>query len=333
MILVYGRLDDPPIARLIEVLQEAGARHARVELTEFDREHLRIEIGPHGVDGCLVVAGQEIPLAQVRSVCARPLGLPKRWSTPGGAARVRILHEQFLEWLDVARALVVSRPRAMQSNASKPLQAQLIGEAGFAVPQTLVTNDEAEARAFWREHGRVIFKSVSGVRSIVQELNERSAEQLDRLALLPTQFQAYVPGVDVRVHVVGERTFAAEIRRPVTDDRYPSQSGAAAILARTQLPGDVAERCVTLAKRMELPLAGIDLRRRPGGEFVCFEVNPMPAYTYYEPHTGLPISRALAALLIDGDRALREPDHGAGNRKSHTEQWQDACPQVASAPS
>ena len=301
MIVVYGRLDDPPIKRLIEALQEAGAQYVLIELTALDREHLRIDIGPYGVDGCLVVAGQEIPMARIRSVYARPLELQKRWPTPDAVARGRILHEQFLEWLDVARALVVSRPRAMQFNASKPLQAQLIGEAGFGVPQTLVTSDEAEARAFWREHKRVIFKSVSGVRSIVQELDEHMARRLDRLALLPTQFQAYVPGVDVRVHVVGTRTFAAEIQSPVTDYRYAARAGAAASLAGTELPCDVADRCVALAERMELPLAGIDLRRRPDGEFVCFEVNPMPAYTYYESHTRLPISQALAALLIGSD--------------------------------
>jgi hypothetical protein len=332
MIVVYGRLDDPPIKRLIEALQDAGAQYVLIELTVLDREHLRIDIGSQGVDGCLVVAGQEIPLASVRSVYARPLELQRRWSTPGAAARVRVLHEQFLEWLDVARALVVSRPRAMQFNASKPLQAQLIGEAGFAVPQTLVTNDEAEARAFWRAHHRVIFKSVSGVRSIVQELDERTAQRLDRLALLPTQFQAYVPGMDVRVHVVGKRTFTAEISSPVTDYRYAGRAGAEASLAAMELPHEVADRCVALAERMELPLAGIDLRRRPDGEFVCFEVNPMPAYTYYESHTGLPISQALAALLIGSDGKWMEDDHGSGNRESHADQRQGACPQAASAP-
>jgi hypothetical protein len=35
---------------------------------------------------------------------------------------------------------------------------------------------------------------------------------------------------------------------------------------------------------------------------VCFEVNPMPAYSHYEAHTGLPIASALVAYL-DGRRA------------------------------
>jgi glutathione synthase/RimK-type ligase-like ATP-grasp enzyme len=197
----------------------------------------------------------------------------------------------------------------MQANASKPLQAQLIGAAGFLVPETLVTSDPAEAQAFWREHTRVVFKSTSGVRSIVQELDQRLAARLPLLAQLPVQFQAYVPGTDVRVHVVGQRTFAVTIDSPVTDYRYAARDGAEAALAPTELPDRVAELCVALARQMELPLAGIDLRRRPDGQYVCFEVNPMPAYTYFEAQTGMPIGPALADLLM-------EARDGAGDRKS-----------------
>jgi ribosomal protein S6-L-glutamate ligase RimK-like protein len=332
MILVYGYLSDPPIKRLIEALQVAYAPYVLVETSTLDREHLRIDMGPNGVDGCLIAAGQELPLKRIHSVYARPLELPTRWITPSAATRVRILHEQLCEWLDVASALVVSRPRAMQSNASKPLQAQLIGEAGFRVPETLVTSDPAEARAFWRHHGRVVFKSVSGVRSIVQELDECNARRLDRVALLPTQFQAYVPGVDVRVHVVGKQTFAAEIHSLVTDYRYAARAGAETSVHAIELPDDLAMRCVALSEAMDLPLTGIDLRRRPDGEFVCFEVNPMPAYTYYEANTGLPISHALAQLLIDADQGFTENHHGTSNGEPQSAQRQGALPQAASSP-
>jgi D-alanine-D-alanine ligase-like ATP-grasp enzyme len=48
---------------------------------------------------------------------------------------------------------------------------------------------------------------------------------------------------------------------------------------------------------MGLELAGIDLRIRPNGEVVCFEVNPSPAFSYYEERTGLPIAAAVARHL------------------------------------
>ncbi|HWN68885.1 MAG TPA: hypothetical protein VNM90_14705, partial [Haliangium sp.] len=63
------------------------------------------------------------------------------------------------------------------------------------------------------------------------------------------------------------------------------------------LPPDVAERCQRTAASLRLPLAGLDLRRTPEGEWYCFEVNPSPCFTYYEHHTGLPIGAAVAAFL------------------------------------
>lgn len=301
MIAVYGRLDDPPVSLLIDALQEASLAYCLLDIRSLGDDEIRL---PGNLDGgCrgrLRVAGQQWPLADFHSVYARPLDPPCRGVGAVRAAAAQRFSASFVDWLDGAQAFVVSRPRAMLANASKPLQAQWIGDGGFRVPPTLVTNDEAEARAFWREHGRVVFKSTSGVRSIVQELDECSAARLPLLGALPVQFQAWVPGVDLRVHVVGKRTFAAEIRSGATDYRYAGASGAAIELAAVELPNDVALRCIELSLAMELPLSGIDLRRRPDGEYVCFEVNPMPAYSYYESQTGLPISHALAQLLHAG---------------------------------
>src|SRR4030095_4971213 len=300
MILIYGRMDDPPLSTTVEALQEAGAEYTLLEQSALDREDLHVEVGPCGVRGNLVASGQDVPLESVHSVCARPLELPSHHWDHAATARARTVHEQLFEWLDVAQALVVNRPRTMQANGSKPLQIQLIGESGFLVPETLVTSDEAEARHFWRQHRRVVYKSISGVRSIVQELDERAAARLGRLAWLPVQFQEFVPGVDVRVHVVGDRAFAAEITGAGIDYRYSARQGGEATLTAVDLHTELGRRCIVLSRQRGLPLSGIDLRRRPDGAYVCFEVNPMPAYSYFEAHTGLPISRALSRLLIEG---------------------------------
>lgn len=296
MIVIFGREDDPPIALVLEALQERGLPYRFVDLRALDRDGIDLDGGPAGLAGCLKAAGQALPLESVSSIYARPLSPGQQWQDPGAAQRAGLRFDTFVAWLDVAAALVVNRPRAMNSNNSKPMQAQWIGAAGFAVPETLVTSCADEARAFWRHHGRVIFKSISGVRSIVRELDEASAARLALIRDLPVQFQAYVPGVDLRVHVVGTRCFAAEIDSDATDYRY-ARGGQQTRLQAHQLPADVGRRCADLAQALELPLAGIDLRLRPDGEYICFEVNPMPAYSYYESNTGLPISLALADLL------------------------------------
>ena len=146
----------------------------------------------------------------------------------------------------------------------------------------------------------MIYKSASGIRSIVRRLEP---EQLDRLGLLrngPAQFQLFVPGQDVRVHTVGERLFATRVKSDAVDYRYARRDGLAVEMEATELPQSVASACLRIARELELLHAGIDLKETPDGEWYCFEVNPCPGFLYYERQTGQPISTALAELLHSG---------------------------------
>ena len=87
----------------------------------------------------------------------------------------------------------------MAVNNAKPYELQQIAGYAFAVPETLVTTSPEAVRTFHERHGRVIYKSVSGVRSIVSILREDAQERLENVANGPTQFLEYVPGCDVRV--------------------------------------------------------------------------------------------------------------------------------------
>ena len=51
---------------------------------------------------------------------------------------------------------------------------------------------------------------------------------------------------------------------------------------------------------LNLPLCGIDLKVTPEGIYYCFEVNPSPAYTYYEEQTGQPIAQAIIDYMTNG---------------------------------
>jgi glutathione synthase/RimK-type ligase-like ATP-grasp enzyme len=209
----------------------------------------------------------------------------------------------------------------MAANNSKPYQLALIAACGFAVPDTLVTTDAAAVRRFCRRHGTVIYKSVSGVRSIVSRLDAVGRDALADVANCPTQFQEYVPGSDMRVHVMGDALLATEIRSDADDYRYASRSGADVAMAPATLPEDVAEACRAMVRTMGLLVAGIDLRRTPAGAWFCFEVNPSPGFTYFEAAAGQPIAAAIADLLLHHDRAAASPavrKAGHGRRTAAT---------------
>ena len=186
----------------------------------------------------------------------------------------------------------------MGSNGSKPFQAQAVTRRGLLTPETLITSDPDLARAFVAEHGRVIFKSLSGIRSIVREVGDEDLRRLDHIRWCPVQFQAYVEGRNVRVHTVGDEVFATGILTEATDYRYAHrQRGEDAVLEPVEISDDLAAQCLALARDLDLPFAGIDLKVTPDDRVYCFEVNPSPAYSYYESHTGQPISAALARYL------------------------------------
>lgn len=207
------------------------------------------------------------------------------------------LHNSLIRWTDIASARVVNRFRCMGSNGSKPYQAQLIRRAAFSVPRTLITNDPECVREFAAQYGPLIYKSISGVRSIVTTMTDEDWERIDHIRSCPVQFQERVEGFDARVHTVGNQVFATRIDSVDTDYRYAHQHGHETHLSAYELSEDIAATCLRLADLLGLPFAGIDLRITPDGNIYCFEVNPSPAYSYYESHTGQPISQALADYL------------------------------------
>jgi glutathione synthase/RimK-type ligase-like ATP-grasp enzyme len=205
--------------------------------------------------------------------------------------------DALLSWVEMTSALVLNRPSAMASNNSKPYQLQQIRQVGFQVPDTLVTTDSDAVYAFWKQHGSVIYKSISSTRSKVSRLSPEHHKRLANVAWCPTQFQQYIPGQDYRVHVVGEAVFACAIASTADDYRYPDDTTDYPQLKNDILPLEIEQRCRQLAATLKLPLAGIDLRQTSDGEWYCFEVNPSPGYTFYQQETHQPISLAIAQLL------------------------------------
>jgi glutathione synthase/RimK-type ligase-like ATP-grasp enzyme len=204
-----------------------------------------------------------------------------------------------LAWLELTKALVVNRPSAMTSNGSKPLQSELIAEAGFAVPEILLTTDAAAAVEFRDRHRKVIYKSIGGVRSRVSLLEDKMIGRIGAAACA-TQLQEYISGNDIRAHVLGEEVFACTVESEAVDYRYPTAEQADPKIEACELPQEIAARCVRLTKMLGLSFAGVDLRHAADGRWVCFEANPSPGYTFYEQRTGAPITEALSSLLRRG---------------------------------
>jgi hypothetical protein len=299
VILLWGLASEAPLAAVADQLRDLGARVALLDQRAVRDTTLRLSFGP-GIDGYLTVDGLRLDLTSITSVYLRPydscrLGPVADAGQDSALWRHAVeLDDALISWCELTPALVVNRPAAMSSNESKPYQAGLIAKAGLRTPDTLITNDYEQADAFLAEHGDVIYKSCSGVRSVVQRFNPADRERLRNLRWCPTQFQRRIAGVDYRVHVVGEEIFACRIESGADDYRY---DGGARIVA-CALDPSLARQCQKLSRDLGLAVAGLDLRESPDGVWYCFEVNPSPGFSYFQARTDQPIDRAIAELLL-----------------------------------
>ena len=303
MILLCGIPSETPLAMVRAQLDNLDMPYVLFNQRRFAAMTMAFELSAGQVTGRLQVEDRSYRLEEFSGVYTRLMDdqrLPELCDAPADAPprrACRALHDTLIHWCELAPARVLNRTAAMASNGSKPYQTQLIHAHGFAVPETLITNDPDLVRAFHQQHRRVIYKSISGVRSIVHTLEGEDFERLDRIRWCPTQFQAFVEGTNVRVHTIGTRVFATAIHTQATDYRYAQRQGGETSLHAMELPDELAERCLRLAQALGLAFAGIDLKLTPDKHAYCFEVNPSPAFSYYEAHTGQPIAHAVACYL------------------------------------
>jgi glutathione synthase/RimK-type ligase-like ATP-grasp enzyme len=202
----------------------------------------------------------------------------------------------------------MNRNSDMASNMSKPYQAQWITRAGFKTPLTLISNDPDEVREFLRAHRQVVFKSISSVRSIVRTLSDIKVDDLDRIRYLPTQFQAYVPGVNIRVHVVGQEVFATEIQTEAVDYRYASRDEVDLKMSPIAL-GEIEARCLQLSRDLNYR-CGIDLKRSPD-RLLLLRGKPVAGLCYYQSIPGKISPLLSSAIWFPVQNSLQPPSPAA----------------------
>jgi hypothetical protein len=304
MILLWGLPNERPLAAVWKALERRGVAAMMLDQRLVLSTQVELCVGS-SVEGFIRITHSVVDLCTVTAAYLRPYDtriLPQiaKAGPHSSEWRHAVAVEDILtSWSELTSGLVVNRPSAAASNSSKPYQGLLIESAGFRTPETLTTTDPDAALQFGKKHGTIIYKSLSGVRSIVSKLGIEHERRLQDVRWCPTQFQQYISGTDYRIHVVDDEVFACVVESEAVDYRYPAP-GQLVRIHGCNLPEDIAARCSQLAASLGLKVAGIDLRRSPADEWYCFEVNPSPGFTYFQEQTGQPIDEAIARLLGEG---------------------------------
>ena len=191
------------------------------------------------------------------------------------------------------------------------LQASRIG---FNIPPTHISANPKSIRRFCRQFGPLVFKAIShpsrtvnNKERVVYTSRVHDKELFDprsnsALKCCFACFQKEIPKqYEVRVTVVGEQVFAAEIHSQLS--KRTSVDWRRYDIANTphyphKLPNHIVRKCLLLTKHFQLSFNTIDLIVDPDGKYWFLEMNPNGLWAWIEILTGLPISTAIADLLI-----------------------------------
>jgi ATP-grasp ribosomal peptide maturase len=313
--LVVTALEDVTADLVIAALGVCGAHVARVDPADLGTGlHFAAQLGPgeNGWSGLVRTASRTVRLERVRAVYYRR---PSPWrfdDLPAQAsafARAEARHGLggVLEALPHAR--YVNHPAAVARAEVKPAGLQAAARLGLQIPDTLITNDLAAARAFAAAHPRVVYKPLRGLPAApdgrtgaiwAQRIDSDSLDE--RVAVTAHLFQAEIhKSGDARVTVVGAQVFAQRIEAPDGALDWRSGDWSALIHTPIEVPGPVAAACRAYLKEFDLVFGCFDFALVPdvGGErWVFVECNPNGQWGWL-PDSGL-IAASFATVLLEG---------------------------------
>ncbi|WP_245547250.1 hypothetical protein [Nocardia brevicatena] len=203
-------------------------------------------------------------------------------------------------------ALWVNDPGHDRTAHRKIVQLETASRAGFAIPETLITNDPVLARDFIESRpGTVVYKRTGTSRAEFTETRIVGAADLDHLDGIrsaPTTFQDFVDArCDLRVVWVDGVAWTVRIDSQAGAGRVDSRLDTSVDFTPARLPASVSKSLTTLMGALGLEFGVLDLRLGTDGEYYFLEVNPQGQFAYLEIKTGLPLFTSLGNLLVRGD--------------------------------
>lgn len=291
----YGR--EGTFAHLVKLQRDSGMAFRVLDLHRV--EHCEKLLLEHLCDGFRVEIDDEVFLFGHGAVFYR--GFFRSSNSP---ARSKLLAEfigEFETGLQMlpASCLVMNRPEAGISNASKAHHVAELGACGFCLPSTLVSNRVDAVRSRVAPNEGWVNKGCSGIRTIAVAVGGLEVSRLDLLDCCPTLFQQHVRGHDVRAHMMGASCVALKIESNRVDYRYAKRQGGVIQVQLIDIPVVEQFRAIEYMSRTGLEFAGFDFKVDASGTWWLLEANPMPGFEFFDQFAndriGLEVLRSLQA--------------------------------------
>jgi glutathione synthase/RimK-type ligase-like ATP-grasp enzyme len=211
----------------------------------------------------------------------------------------------------------MNHPSINAAASRKLQQLSTAAQLGIKIPDTLVTQEPKELKAFYAKHGgRLIAKPLStgyvergkdDADSLIytNRLTSLDMAKLDDLSVCPTLFQECVEkDFDVRITVVDSELTAVRLIAKEADGTQRCDIRRNNMIdvnySEIDLPGHVTASVWTLMRKYQLRFAAIDMVVSLAGEWLFLEINPNGQWAWIDQVARTSISASFVKAFSVG---------------------------------
>lgn len=318
VLIITHSQDNESIPMVMQAITSRGGQAFRFDTDKFPTEvQLSVYYGKN--ERLILTYGdQELDLNEVSAVWYRRIAIgaqiPTKMDAQLRQASVQESRVTIQGMIASIRGFHLDPIPHIRRADNKQLQLQIAREIGLDTPRTLTTNNPIAVKQFAEEcEEGMITKMLSSFAIYDQQGREKvvftnpvKAEDLEHLAGLrfcPMTFQEKIPkALELRTTIVGKQVFTAAVDSQALETaKYDWRREGLAFLEAWQphqLPQDVEFKLLQLMAKFGLNYGAIDILLTPDGRYVFLEVNPVGEFFWLERCPGLPISQAIAKILL-----------------------------------
>lgn len=318
VLIITHSQDNESIPMVLNAIEEQGGKAFRFDTDRFPTEvQLDLYYGK-GTQRLILASEQEkLDLSEVSAVWYRRIWIGGRIPTTmepqlrnASVQESRVTIQGMIASL---KAFHLDPLPNIRHAENKQLQLQVARDLDLDTPRTLITNNPEAVREFAQECEEGLIAKMLSSFAIYEEGQEKvvftnpvtseDLDNLDGLRFCPMTFQEKIPkALELRTTIVGKRVFTASIDSQSSEPAHHDwrRQGIALLKAWQPyaLPQDVEEKLLKLMHRFGLTYGAMDLILTPDGRHVFLEVNPVGEFFWLEQCPGLPISKAIADILL-----------------------------------
>lgn len=242
------------------------------------------------------VKDEEIVLDPNSSYYVRGMDLSTYQTNLNLFNRWRFFMNSMWSWLESIPGTVINRPGSDAHNSTKPLHEYFVSQFGLRVPPSITSSNRNDLLDFIKQ-GPTLIKAISGVRANSKLITDSDLDDFNSKQG-PIHLQRYIPGKDIRVHIVGNNVHSELIQSEEVDYRKDKNID----FQNFVIPKDLSAKLIHASKAFDLIFTGWDFKLSSDGDFWCLECNPMPGYHGYDIRCGGKITKSLVEYLNYGSK-------------------------------